>query len=141
MAFLFSIAFIIVLLFSFSISYQYYFHLTNCIWSCVTLSVLSRVWVIVFNIIFITIYHAKFLEPIFFRLLFFIRQCFKFYLIAVLICYIDFFMYRRAHNVLETLWWASFVATFVTGGLELGRKWGFGCSKNILISAEMCWGV
>ena len=36
---------------------------------------------------------------IFFRLLFFKKTCFKFHLIAVLICYLYFIKYRRAHNV------------------------------------------
>ena len=41
---------------------------------------------------------------IFFRLLFFKRECFKFYLIDVLICYLYFIIYRTAQNVFGTLW-------------------------------------
>ena len=63
---------------------------------------------------------------IFFRLLFFIRTCFKFYLIIVLICYLYFIIYRRAHDVFGTLWPASFLAKFVAGGLELGKKLALG---------------
>ena len=30
--------------------------------------------------------------------------------------------YGRAHNVFGTLWWMSFLAKFVAGGLEFGKK-------------------
>ena len=67
--------------------------------------------------------------------------CFKFYLIAVLIGYLYFIKYRRAHNVLGTLWRVSLLTKFVADGLELGKKWGVGCSRNIMLSAMVCWGV
>ena len=105
---------------------------------CLFFLVFELLYLISFLLVFIP---RNLLSQFFFRLLFFIGACFKFYLIAVLICYLDFLMYHRAHNVFETLWWASIFAKFVTGGLEIGRKWDFGCSKNILFSAEVCWGV
>ena len=40
----------------------------------------------------------------FFRLLFFKGTCLKFYLIAILISYLYFIIYRGAHNIFETLW-------------------------------------
>ena len=63
----------------------------------------------------------------FFRLLFFKGTCFKFYLIAVLICYLYFIINHGAHNILGTLWWMSFLARFVAGGLEIGKK----CEHNV----------
>ena len=50
-------------------------------------------------------------------------------------------IYLRAHNVFETLWQVSFLARFAACGLKLGKKWGMGCSRNIMLSAIMCWGV
>ena len=55
------------------------------------------------------------------------KTCFKFYfpnlydfdLIAVLNFYLYFILYRRGHNVFETLWWVSFLAKLVSGGLEM----------------------
>ena len=47
----------------------------------------------------------------FFRLLFF-KGKFKFYLIAVLICYLYFIIYRRAHNIFGTLWRVSFLPKY-----------------------------
>ena len=41
-------------------------------------------------------------------------------LIAVLIYYLDFKIYRRAHNVFGTLWRVSFLSKF--NCLELGGK-------------------
>ena len=61
----------------------------------------------------------------------------RFDLFAVLICYLNFIMYRRAHNVFGTLWRVSFLDKFVAGGLELGEKRGLRCSKNML-SAMVC---
>ena len=77
----------------------------------------------------------------FFRLLFFKGACSKFYLIVALSCYPYFILYRRAHNVFRTLWRESFLAKFVAGGLELGKKRGLGCYRNIMLSAMVCWGV
>ena len=75
--------------------------------------------------------------------------CFKFYipnlygsyLIAVLICYLYVIIYRRTHNVFRTLCRVSFLTKFATGGLELGKKLGLGCFKNIILSAIMCYSV
>ena len=75
----------------------------------------------------------------FFRLLFVKGTCFKFCLIAVLICYLYFIIYHKAHSLWNTMA-VSFLATFIAGGLELGKKWGLGCSK-IMLSAMMCWFV
>ena len=60
--YLFSIVFIILFLFSFSISYCFYFHLSNPKWFCVAFTVLSRIYVIPFIIIFVIIFPARF-EP------------------------------------------------------------------------------
>ena len=70
---------------------------------------------------------------IFFRLLSFKGTCFKFYLIAVLICY-----YNTSQSDTVTV---SFLVKFIAGGLELGEKRGLGCSKNIMLSAMVFWGV
>ena len=67
--------------------------------------------------------------------------CFKYYLIAVLIYYRYPTIYRRAHNVFGTLWRVSFLAKFVDGGLELGKRCGLGCSKSIALSGKVCWDV
>ena len=53
--YLFSIAFIILLLFSFLIYYSD-IHLSNSVWSCVTFGFLSCIYVIVFILIFIIIF-------------------------------------------------------------------------------------
>ena len=34
-----------------------------------------------------------------------------------------------------------FQPKFITGGLELDKEWGLGCSRNIMISAMVCWCV
>ena len=48
--------------------------------------------------------HILILFFVFLKLLFYKGTCFKFYLIAVLICYLYFIIYRRAHNIFGTLW-------------------------------------
>ena len=78
---------------------------------------------------------------IFFRLLNLKWACFKFCLIAVLICYLYFIIYFRAHNVFWRLWRVSFLARFVAGCLELGKKWSLGCSMKIMLSVIVRWGV
>ena len=65
-------------------------------------------------------------------LLFFMETCFVFYVIAILICYLYFIIYRKAHNVFGKLLQVSFLAKFVTGDLELGKKRGPDCSKKIM---------
>ena len=35
----------------------------------------------------------------------------------------------------------SFLAKFILGGLELGKKWGLGCSRIIMLSVMACWCV
>ena len=50
-------------------------------------------------------------------------SCFNFYFIAVLIYYLYFIIYRRAHNVFGTLLWESFLVEFVVAGFELVKKW------------------
>ena len=40
----------------------------------------------------------------FFTLLSFKRTCFKFYSVAILLCYLCFTIYRTAHKVFGTLW-------------------------------------
>ena len=47
--------------------------------------------------------HVLILFFVFLKSLFLKRTCFKFYLIAVLICYLYFKIYRGAHNVFGTL--------------------------------------
>ena len=49
--------------------------------------------------------HVLILFFVFSKLLFFKRTCNKFYLIAVLIFYLYFIIYRGAHNVFGALWW------------------------------------
>ena len=78
---------------------------------------------------------------IFFRLLNLKWACFKFCLIAVLICYLYFIIYFRRHNVFGRLWRVSFLARFVAGCLELGKKWSLGCSMKIMLSVIVRWGV
>ena len=58
----------------------------------------------------------------FFRLLLFKGTWFKFYLIAVLICYLYFIIYRRAHNVFGTLWWCLSWLSLLLVALNLA--WG-----------------
>ena len=58
----------------------------------------------------------------FFRLLFFKGTCFKFYLIAVLICYLYFIIYRGAHNVFGTLWRCLFWPSLLQVALYLARN-------------------
>ena len=52
---------------------------------------------------------------------FYIPNLYNFYVIAVLICYLYIIIYRRAHNVFGTLAF-FFLAKFIAGGLELGKK-------------------
>ena len=75
-----------------------------------------------------------------FWLLLFKETCFKFYLIAVLICYLHFIIHCRAHMPLEH-WSRSFLAKLLAGCLELGKKWGLGYYRNIMLSAMVCWCV
>ena len=82
---------------------------------------------------------THFIFFVFFRLLFFKGTCFKFYLIAVLICYLYFIINHEAHNILGTLWWMSFLTRFDAGGLEIGKKCGLGFSRNIMLSEMLCW--
>lgn len=58
--------------------------------------------------------------------------------------------YRREHNVSGTLWWVSFPGTLRwvplqanvdAGDLELGKRLGLACSKNIMFSEMVCCGV
>ena len=66
---------------------------------------------------------------------------FNIYSILVLICYLYFIIYRRAHNVVGTLGQVSVLTKFVPGVLELCKKLGLSCSKNIIFSTIVCWGV
>ena len=103
--YLFSSVFIILFIFSFSTSNQFYFHLSNSTWSCLAFVVLSCICVIVFILIFIItepkmwvkassfiLFFRKTYMKIrgFFGFFFFKGTCFKFYLIVVLIFYLYF---------------------------------------------------
>ena len=75
-------------------------------------------------------------------IIFFEGTYFKFFLITVLtFCYLHFIINRRAHNLFGTLRWVSFLAQFAVAGLELGQKWGLGLSRDIKLSAMVCWSV
>ena len=71
---------------------------------------------------------------------FFQGTCFRFHLIAVLICYLYFVIHCRVKYI-ETLWWVFRLAKFAAGDLKLGKKWGLGCARIIMASAMVRWGV
>ena len=59
---------------------------------------------------------------VFFILLFFKWTCFKFYLIAISICYLYFILYRGAHNIFGTLRRCLFWPSLLRVALNLARN-------------------
>ena len=102
-----------------------------------------------FTLVFVFLYLLSFLHYLsrviswakkcFIRLLFFKGTCFEFYLIAVLICYLYFTIYRGAQFLWNTVV-VSFLAKLIVDCLELGKKWGLGCFRN-MFSTMVCWCV
>ena len=75
----------------------------------------------------------------FFKLLLFKGTCFKFYLIAVLICYLYFIIYRRAHNAFATLCRCLFWPSLLLVALNLARNEAWVAPKT-LCSLRWCVG-
>ena len=78
---------------------------------------------------------THFIFFVFFRLLFFKGTCFKFYLIAVLICYLYIIIHRRA-----TLWRCLFWSSLLLVALNLARNEALVVLKT-LCSLRWCFGV
>ena len=71
---------------------------------------------------FILSFSLDIYENTFFRLLFFRGTCLKFYLIALLICYLYSMIYRRAYNFFGTEWRVGFLEKFVAAALAFSKK-------------------
>ena len=50
---------------------------------------------------------------------------------SILVFWLDFGIYRKVHNVFETLNLVSLLAKFIPGGLELGKELTTVCCKRI----------
>ena len=53
---------------------------------------------------------------------FYFPHFYDFYLITVLICYLYFIIYRRAHNIFEIMWWFLFWPSFLLLALNVTRN-------------------
>ena len=84
--------------------------------------------------------HVLILFFVFLKSLFFKGTCFKFYLIAVLICYLYFIISRGAHNVFGKLWQCLFWQGLFGAALGLARNevW---IVPETLCSPQWCVGV
>ena len=71
---------------------------------------------------FILFFPLSIWKHVFFTLLFFLGTCFKIYLVAVLICYLYFIIYCRAHNIFGTLWRVLFLPSQLLVTLNVARN-------------------
>ena len=84
--------------------------------------------------------HVLILFFVFLKSLFFKGTCFKFYLIASLICYLYFIIYRGAHNVFGTLWRYLLWPSLLRVALNLAGNEAWVVSET-LCSPRWCVGV